>query len=436
MVTTEATTGAVAPVQQTERIEALDILRGIAVLGILLMNIVGFGLPWAYENPTVAGGMSPPNYWAWAIPTMFFEGTMRGIFSLLFGASIVLLTDRMEQAGAGLRTADIHFRRMMWLMLFGVIHWALLLWIGEILFAYSIGGLLLFVFRKMQPRWMLAIAGALLLTSVMSSLLAYQSLAAARTAAFAAQSARASGATLTGEQQEAITYWQDSVAEFSPSAEALAPIIEVHEVGYIDAVILQFPMSYEFQWTDLPWWLFFDMMSFMLIGMALLKLGVLGSGQSARFYGLMMAGGYAVGVPLNYLELQLFQNSGFSVLGFSQAAITYEISRLAMVVGHLGLFLVAIRSGWLKTLQRTLAATGQMALTNYIAQTLICTALFFGFGFGLFNQLERHQLFYIVAAIWALELAWSPLWLKHFRFGPLEWLWRSLTYWERQPLRR
>lgn len=436
MVTTEATSGGVAPVQQTERIEALDILRGIAVLGILLMNIVGFGLPWSYENPTVAGGMDPPNYWAWAIPTMFFEGTMRGIFSLLFGASIVLLTDRMEQSGAGLRTADIHFRRMLWMMLFGVIHWALLLWYGEILFAYSIGGLLLFVFRKMQPRFMLAIAGALLLTSVASSLLAYQSLATARSAAIAAQTAQAMGAALTDEQQEAITHWEDSVAEFSPPAEALAPIIELHQVGYIDAVTLQFPMSYEFQWTDLPWWLFFDMMSFMLIGMALLKLGVLGGGQSARFYGLMMAGGYAVGIPLNYLELQTFQNSGFSVLGFNQASITYEISRLAMVIGHLGLFLSIIRAGWMKSLQRTLAATGQMALTNYIAQTLICTALFFGFGFGLFNQLERHQLFYIVAAIWAVELIWSPIWLKHFRFGPLEWLWRSLTYWERQPLRR
>lgn len=436
MATTEATTGAVAPVQQTERIEALDILRGIAVLGILLMNIVGFGLPLAYENPAVAGGMDPPNYWAWAIPTMFFEGTMRGIFSLLFGASIVLLTDRMEQAGAGLRTADIHFRRMLWMMLFGVIHWALLLWIGEILFAYSIGGLLLFAFRKMQPRWMLAISGALLLTSVVSSLLAYQSLAAAKSAAFAAQTAQASGAALTDEQKEAITYWGDSVAEFAPPAEALESIIEVHQVGYIDAVILQFPMSYEFQWTDLPWWLFFDMMSFMLIGMALLKMGVLGGGRSVKFYAWMIVGGYAVGIPLNYLEVQLFQSSGFSLLGFSQAAITYEISRLAMVVGHLGLFLMVIRRGWLKMLQRTLAATGQMALTNYIAQTLICTALFFGFGFGLFNQLERHQLFYIVAAIWALELAWSPIWLKHFRFGPLEWLWRSLTYWERQPLRR
>ena len=190
MATSESMNGAVAPVQQNDRIEALDILRGIAVLGILLMNIVGFGLPWAYDNPTVAGGMDPPNYWAWAIPVMFFEGTMRGIFSLLFGASIVLLTDRMERSGAGLKTADVHFRRMMWMMLFGIIHWALLLWIGEILFAYSIGGLLLFVFRKMAPKLLLMIAGALLLTSVVTSMLGHQSLLETSEAAKTAEAAK------------------------------------------------------------------------------------------------------------------------------------------------------------------------------------------------------------------------------------------------------
>ena len=436
MVTTEAATGATVPVQQSERIEALDILRGIAVLGILLMNIVGFGLALAYENPTVAGGMDPPNYWAWAIPTMLFEGTMRGIFSLLFGASIVLLTDRMEKSGAGLKTADIHFRRMLWMMLFGFIHWALLLWIGEILFAYSIGGLLLFVFRKMVPRMLLAIAAALLATSVVTSVFDYRAMADQRAAAVAAETAKASGATMSEDQRAAIESWNETRAEFSPGPDDLEPIIAIHRVGYIDAVIGQFPMSFEFQWVDLPWWLFFDMMSFMLIGMAFLKLDILSGRRSGRFYAMMMVGGYTVGLPLNFVELQIFQNSGFSPLGFSQANISYEISRLAMVLGHLGLFLIIIRGGWFKAAQRVLAAVWQMALSNYIAQTLICTLIFFGFGLGMFNQLERHQLFYVVAGIWLLELIWSPIWLKQFRFGPLEWLWRSLTYWEAQPLRR
>ena len=436
MVTRDEMTETTSPLTQSERIEALDILRGIAVLGILLMNIVGFGLPWAYENPTVAGGMDAPNYWAWAIPVLFFEGTMRGIFSLLFGASIVLLTDRMEKSGAGLKTADIHFRRMLWMLLFGVIHWALLLWIGEILFAYSIGGLILFAFRKMAPKYLLMIAGALLITSVVTSALQHQSLLETSRAAAEASNAKSLGAKLTKEQQAVITEWQTAKSEFSPKAEDLEPIMEIHRGGYIEAVVGQFPMSYEFQWTYLPWWLIFDMISFMMIGMAFLGTGILSGHKSRKFYAFMMVGGYVVGLPLNIMELQIFQSSGFSMLGFSQASITYEISRLAMVIGHLGLFLSIIRSGLLKRVQSVLAAVGQMALTNYIAQTLICTGLFFGFGFGLFNKMERHELFFVVAAIWTVELMWSPIWLKYYRFGPLEWLWRSLTYWERQPMRR
>lgn len=436
MVTEETRSGALSPLVQTERIESLDILRGIAVLGILLMNIIGFGLPWAYDNPTVAGGMDPPNYWAWVIPTLLFEGTMRGIFSLLFGASIVLLTDRMEKSGAGLKTADIHFRRMLWMLLFGIIHWALLLWIGEILFAYSIGGLLLFAFRKMAPKHLLMIAGALLLTSVATSAIEHRDLVATSVAAEKATQAKAAGAKLTEEQQATVTQWEETRSEFSPKPEDLEPIMKIHREGYLEAVEDQFPMSYDFQWTHLPWWLVFDMMSFMMIGMAFLGLGILGAHKSRAYYFTMMVAGYAVGLPLNYMELHIFQSSGFAVLGFSQASITYEISRLAMVIGHLGLFLSIIKGGWLKPLQRVLAATGQMALTNYIAQTLICTMLFYGFGFGLFNKLERHELFYVVAAIWTVELIWSPIWLRFFRFGPMEWLWRSLTYWERQPMRR
>lgn len=436
MVTTDDAKGAIAPVQQTDRIEALDILRGIAVLGILLMNIVGFGLPSAYDNPVVAGGLDTPNYWAWAVPTVLFEGTMRGIFSLLFGASIVLLTDRMEKSGAGLKTADIHFRRMLWMMLFGVVHWALLLWIGEILFAYSIGGLLMFAFRKMAPRWLLLIAAALLFTSVIASIGAFQSLEHASQAASSAESAKSSGQKLSKDEETAITEWKKSESEFSPGDEDLKPIMLIHRGGYIDAVVGQFPMSYDFQWTHLPWWLFFDMIPFMMIGMAFLGLGILSGMKSARFYAKMLIIGYGIGLPLNLYELTIFQSSGFTLLGFSQAAITYEISRLAMVVGHLGLFLSIIRGQWLKPVQRALAATGQMALSNYVGQTLMCTVFFFGFGFNMFNRLERHELFYVVAAIWALELTWSPIWLKYFRFGPLEWLWRSLTYWQRQPMRR
>ena len=129
----DASISAVSPVTKAARIDSLDILRGIAVLGILAMNITAFGMLWqSYSNPLVAGGYTGANKIAYDVVSVGFEGTMRGIFSLLFGAGIVLLTERMETAGAGIMAAEVHFRRMLWMMLAGVIHWALLLWTGAI----------------------------------------------------------------------------------------------------------------------------------------------------------------------------------------------------------------------------------------------------------------------------------------------------------------
>ena len=426
----------VAPVRKAERINSLDILRGIAVLGILMMNITGFALlPQAYNNPLVDGGATGANLVAYNVIVVLFEGTMRGIFSLLFGASIVLLTERMEKAGAGLMAAEIHFRRMLWMMLFGIIHWTLLLWYGEILFAYSMCGMLLFAVRKLPPRVHLIAAGLLLATAALLQTGDYYSAVEQKVEATAAQTAKASGAKLTPDQEKAIESWEEMVGHVTPPKEVIDETLEIRSGSWWNAVKGQLPSSFEFQWTTAPFWLIFDMIPFMLIGMGLLNLGILGASAPTRTYVLMMLGGYAIGIPLGLYELDILLKSNFDVIGFAAANRTYELSRLAMVIGHLGLALLFIRSGAIGALQRALAATGQMALSNYLAQTIICTALFYGFGFGLFSVFERYELYYVVAAIWAAELIWSPIWLRHFRFGPFEWLWRSLTYWERQPMR-
>ena len=437
MTTDNPAAQAVAPVTQAARIEALDVLRGVAVLGILAMNITAFGLLFqAYDNPLVDGGASGWNLTVYKIVNVGFEGTMRGIFSLLFGASIVLLTGRMEQAGAGLMAAEIHFRRMLWMMLFGIIHWTLLLWIGEILFAYSLCGMLLFALRKLSPRVHLTMAGVLIAFAALFMIAGYQSGVETRAAAVAAQQAKANGATLTKEQDKAIEAWQEEVSHVMPTAENAQTQRAWHEGSYPEALKGQLPIAYEFQWTGAPPWLFFDMIPFMLIGMALLNLGVITAARPMRTYTAMALAGYAIGIPLGGRELGIIIDSNFARLGFMEAMTTYEFSRLAMVVGHLGLLLMAIKAGAFKPLQRALAAVGQMALSNYLAQTLLCTALFYGFGFGLYSDFERWQLYLVVAAIWLAQLVWSPLWLSAYRFGPFEWLWRSLTYWQRQPMRR
>ena len=427
----------VKPVEQAARIESLDVLRGVAVLGILIMNITGFGLlHQAYGNPFADGGATGANKLAYDIVSVGFEGTMRGIFSMLFGASIVLLPQRMEQAGAGLMAAEVHFRRMLWMMVFGIIHWALLLWWGEILFAYSICGLLLFAVRKLPARTHLIVGALLLLGAAALQTKDYHEVIAAQTEAAAAQAAKARGAALSTAQSKAIETWAEKVGDVMPGKEDAAEQRAWHSGSYPAAVGGQLPFSFAFQWATAPFWLIFDMIPFMLIGMALLALGVLSGRASARTYALMAIGGYGVGVPLGLYELALMTDGGFSAVAVAEANRTYELSRFAMMAGHLGLLLTVIRAGVLARLQRRLAAVGQMALSNYLAQTIICTALFYGFGFGLFGVFERYQLYGIVGAIWAAELLWSPLWLSRFRFGPFEWLWRSLTYWRPQPMRR
>jgi uncharacterized protein len=426
----------VAPVTKAARVESLDILRGVAVLGILMMNITAFGLlGQAYDNPLADGGATGPNLAAYKIINVGFEGTMRGIFSLLFGAGIVLLTERMEQAGAGIMAAEVHFRRMGWMMLAGIIHWTLLLWFGEILFAYSLCGMLLFALRKLPVRVQLALAAVLLAASVAKNYDHSRALVETEAAASAASQAKTRGVELSFDQTMAVEAWAEESAHFMPDAIMAKAQRDWHSGSWWNAVKGQFDFAYEFQWTQAPRWLLTDMIPFMLIGMGLLRLGILGAGRPARTYWAMLLGGYAAGLALGLRELDIILASNFSPLGFAAAGETYQFSRLAMVIGHLGLLLLFIRSGALGWLQRALAAVGQMALTNYLMQTVICTLLFYGFGLGLYGQLERHQLYFVVFAIWAVELIWSPLWLARYRFGPFEWLWRSLTYWQRQPMK-
>ncbi|WP_230293147.1 DUF418 domain-containing protein [Croceicoccus sp. Ery5] len=426
-----------APVTKADRIDSLDILRGIAVFGILLMNISAFGLIWqAYGNPLAAGGSTGLNLRLFEIMNVGFEGTMRGIFSMLFGAGIVLMTERMEKAGAGLATAEIYFRRMAWLLLAGIAHWTVLLWTGEILFAYALCGFFLFALRKIPARWQFAIGIAALLIAAGLSNMRYHGTLELSHKAAAAQAIVDGGGTPDEEQAEALEGWQEASSFAIPTEETTAMFTGWHSGSYLDAVTGQLSFSYQFQWVESPYFLLFDMMPFMLIGMALLKWDVLTAGRGTRFYAAMMGAGYAIGIPLGLYELGLLQAGEYGPLAAAEATRTYQISRLAMVFGHLGLVLCVVRLGLCRWLMRGFAAAGQMALTNYIAQTLICTLLFYGFGFGLYNMLERYQLYLIVLAIAVVEMVWSVLWLRHFRFGPLEWVWRTLTYWRWQPMVR
>lgn len=407
------------------RIEALDFVRGAALFGILLMNITGFGLPYAYSNPTVAGGAEGANLWAWIITQIGFEGTQRGLFSLLFGAGVILLTARLEAKG---RTdaADIYYRRNLWLIGFGLVNAFVFLWYGDILYAYGITALFLYPFRKMAPKWLLAIGvGTMILGALWNAKDA--SVLLGKHAALVEATA-----VTGGEEGPAAEAWRAAKSEYEASPEQIAEAVAAHQGGYATA----FPYVAEINTYWQSWGLyryFFDIFGMMLIGMGLFRLGVLTLERPTRLYVAMLVAGYGIGLAVNVAEARWIMQNGFSALAFAQANVTYDVGRLAMTMGHLAALLLFVRSGLFGAFRRALAAVGRMALTSYLTHSVVCGILFIGLGW--FGRLERHELYFVVFAIWAAQLIVSPLWLRHYRFGPVEWLWRYLTYLKRPPLR-
>jgi uncharacterized protein len=221
------------PVRETRRINSVDVIRGVSLLGILLMNIVGMGLPNpAYSDPTVYGGDTDWNLRAWWINSVFFEGTMRAMFSMLFGAGVVLFTGKDEEKAAGVSVADAWYRRTIWLFIFGLIHAYVLLWPGDILYSYGLMGMFLFPLRKVAPGKLFALGVALLLAGAGAYLFENIRALDLHTQATAAQEALKGGETLTKKQQDAIDKWNEKLEDWKPDTETKQEVVENMQAGY------------------------------------------------------------------------------------------------------------------------------------------------------------------------------------------------------------
>jgi uncharacterized protein len=414
------------PLQKTERIASLDVMRGIVLCGILLMNINGFGLYEAYIDPTVTGGSTGLNLLTWAIANLFFEGTMRALFSLLFGVGMFIFLDRLEKKGAGIAAADIYFRRLCWLLVMGVIHGYLFLWPGEILFDYAIMGFLVYSFRKLPPKKLILFAVFLLCIGTAWNYFDYRH-AAKLTADVAKIEVLESQRSpipegLKGAQKE----WENRMEKRSPKA--IQEFNDTHNKGYFDVLAQLAPINMEFESYFFYRYNTWDILSMMLIGIGLFKLNILSADRKATVYGGMVLVGYGVGLTVNYLELKNILDQDFSYLSFAESNVTYDLGRVSMSMGHVGLIMLFCKANFLLGLKQSIAAVGQMALTNYFMHSLICMFVFTGMGFGLFGKLERYELLYAVFGTWIFQLIVSPIWLRYFHYGPLEWLWRCLSY--------
>ncbi|MCC5866988.1 MAG: DUF418 domain-containing protein [Gammaproteobacteria bacterium] len=382
----------------------LDVLRGLAVLGILVMNIQAFSMPMAtYVNPTVWGDLTGLNYAVWLGSHLLADQKFMALFSVLFGAGIVLFAERAEAKGHS--ATALHYRRLFWLLLFGLAH-AYLLWFGDILVLYAVCGAVVFWAR----RWSVVslMTAGLLLLSVSSLIYLFFGLSlphwpAAQVAAMIDES------------------WQ-------PTAEVLARELAAYRGGWLEQMALRVPTAIEFQTFLLLIWGFWRAAGLMLIGMALYKSGILGGTRPTGIYLAFIAAALLIGLPL--VAYGVYWNTasewGLSSM-FLGSQFNYWGSVLVML-GWIGVLTLVYQSGAMSWLTARLAAVGRMAFTNYLMQTVICVFLFYGHGLGWFGDLERSGQILVVFAIWALQLWYSPLWLSRFRQGPLEWLWRRLTY--------
>jgi uncharacterized protein len=431
------------PATAEERISAIDVLRGVAVLGILLINIEDFGLP--HSNKSAAGtewvGVYVPAHLshfalaAWIALRTLFEGKMRAIFSMLFGAGVVLLTSRLERRGDGARAADIYYRRTLWLLAIGVAH-AYLLWEGDILYSYAVCGLFLFPFRRLAPRRLILLGALALAVALPRAAAVAIHRGDLRARAAAAAAVKAAGEPLSKAQEAALSDWEEITDDYEPADDDLREAKADYHAGYGHLFLHRAELVRYVESSDFYGWAFFDGIGMMLMGMGLLQLGVLSGARSRRFYAAMVAAGYGLGLPIAAAASYGFYVNRFDPVRVVWLTTAYDPARVAVGLGHIGVVMLVVKSKRLAWLTRPFADVGRMALTSYVGATLICTTLFNGYGFDLFGSLRRYQLYLVVLAIWTAQLAFSRLWLRRFHFGPLEWLWRSLTYWRRQPLAR
>ncbi len=407
------------------RLLTLDYLRGVAVMGILLMNIISFSMPSAaYLNPLAWGGMTAADQAVWVINFIVVDAKFRALFSIMFGASMLLFIDRAEAAAPG-SAKSLHFRRMAWLAIFGLLHYGLI-WYGDILFLYAVIGALAWRWRGRDTSALITravifiTAGFLIWAGIIGGMTIFVQMTGAPGAdpqmAIDAQSALAGlGAPGSPDILQELATLRSSYGEIVYGrvvADMAAPIALVIAYGA-------------------------ETLGLMALGMALFRNGFLTGNWSHAAYLRTVRVGYGIGLTGMAALAAWCVVSGYDTLtvGGSVAAWSTPF-RVPIAMAHAAVAILLFKAGIWPRLAARIVAAGQVAFTNYIASSLIMTTIFYGYGFGLFGHVSRVALYSFVLAAWAVMLLWSKPWMGRFRHGPLEWIWRCLTHGALVPLRR
>lgn len=386
------------PVALKDRFESLDVLRGVAILGILMLNVQAFLMAAnAYIYPPAHMDITGVNLTTWLVQYTFFDSKFITIFSALFGAGMLLMVGEEPDA-----SRKLHFRRMTWLLIFGLLH-MFVFWFGDILTTYAIAGFIIVFFRRMSATklivwgliW-LAISGVLFV-GLMAAM------------------------GLIPEGQLADNH------PFLYDPQYLADIVGAYQSGFLDSRgynAINGAMS-----LGSLVLIGGRIIGVMFLGMALFKLGFLTARWGVMSYLICLVIGLGLGWPLAAYGAYTFADSGFALDTIWIMVGSNYVAMLLVAFGYASLVMLICKAPWLKIVRYPFACAGRMAFTNYLSQTLIMVFIAVGgIGLGQFGQLERIQQVQLVMAVWVFQLVFSMIWLQLFRMGPLEWLWRSLSY--------
>ena len=400
---------AIRPTRSVDHMINLDILRGVAVLGILTVNALSYAWPMdvlAYEQarPFAMTGTDGLGYW---VTNVFFEDKFRTLFCMLFGISIFLVGGERSDMVRG----KLLRQRLFWLAIFGLVH-GLFLWFGDILLAYACIGFMMMLMRSWPAKRLLWIGGGI--TALFCAIATAGPLISA----------------LVGLELQ-----QEIMASSPPptSADVMA-IVDGVRSGYVPAMI-----------ENLKAWALLQLLGFpavvaiclplMMLGLGLFKSGFFSGRMALRVYvALICATGINLALFGYYSWIDLAAAPGANPTGNLDTALAGLAPLITL--GYASMVILALRFG-LRPLVAVFAPVGRMAFTNYISQTLIMTSLFYmPWGPQLYGTMGPGALWVVIGCVWAAQLVWSPVWLSRFEMGPLEWVWRKLTYGGTIPLRR
>jgi len=387
--------------EEGSRIRSLDVLRGVGVLGMLATHISLFAFPSIVRwNPTAYGDFRGVNWWVWLATSLFADGKFIAIFAMLLGASIVMLPVR--PADGAVPVWRLHTRRMVALLVLGLLH-AYLLWYGDMLVALALCGTVVFFVRRLSPRWLLILGGlTFAIGSVVTLALMW---------------------SLVQGPPDALAEWKD---QYTPLSVNIASEIIQYQAGWVEQMRYRVPAAREIHTWYFITRLFWQMAGLMLIGMAFFKLGVLSGARSRGFYRALAVFGFGGGILLISFGLWRSFATNWDLLDFMLVSQEPRYwGNLLVALGWVAVVMLLCQRGWQLS---PVAAVGRMALTNYLLQSLICTTIFYGHGLGLFGQVDRAGQSVIVLGVWAFQLLTSSVWLGCFALGPVEWLLRWLIY--------